>query len=354
MHDLEAQAPVVTKDHARAIAMTARSFAIAFTCIVAVLLAGTMAVNVIIDPEAVFDPSKANGRVTSNTRYVRFVNYRDAKVRHEGVLFASSRGNTFERDRLARHMGVGSVANFAVNYGMITDHLPVLEYLLRERAAHGERLEAVLLMIDVDHFGKSSWTNSNLDGFLPPEVSGEHPARFWWRNLTAFRIRLWLAAIRREPERRVERPGPALGQPIQAALVPPLRLPWASPYRKIAGTERRYDIVARPELGAHLALLARFAAICRDNGVRLAVVTSPLNRRNAGDYDPRELARVVAALSRVVPVWDFGAPDWLSDRPDLWLDLSHFRPEVARMMLDRVYGPAPSAPAPFGTLRHDP
>ena len=92
---------------------------------------------------------------------------------------------------------MNGVANFSVNYGMVTDHLPVLEYLIREKAARGERLRSVLLMVDVDHFGKAPWTNSNLDGFLPPEVSGEHPARFWWRYLTAFQFRVWRTTSRR-------------------------------------------------------------------------------------------------------------------------------------------------------------
>ena len=81
----------------------------------------------------------------------------------------------------------------------------------------------------------------------------------------------------------------------------------------------------------------------------MTVVTSPLNRLNARDYDPAELARVTARISRVVPVWDFGMPDWLSDRGELWLDPSHFRPGVARMMLDHISGAA--GPQGFGTLR---
>ena len=37
---------------------------------------------------------------------------------------------------------------------MITDHLPALEYVLRDKAARGEKIKAALLLIDVDSFGK--------------------------------------------------------------------------------------------------------------------------------------------------------------------------------------------------------
>jgi hypothetical protein len=327
--------------------MKARSFALALIAIAAALLAGTMAANVAVDPEAVFGTHPHSVRVNANSRWQRYLEYRDAREHPDGAIFASSRGNGFERGDLARALGVPSVANFSFTYGMISDHLPTLEYLLRDKAARGERLKSVLLMLDVDHFGKVPWTNTNLDGFLPPEISGEHPARFWWRYLTAFQLRVWVATIRQVPGRRVE--GPARAPVVQAAMLPRVTLPDLSALRSAARLERQYDIVQRPQLDAHLAMLARFAALCRQHGVRLTVVTSPLNRLNGRDYDPAELARVTARISGVVPIWDFGMPDWLSDRGELWLDPSHFRPEVARMMLERIFGS--SGRPDFGTLR---
>jgi hypothetical protein len=327
--------------------MQVRTFALALIAIAAALLAGTMATNVAVDPEAVFGTHPNAVRVNANSRWQRYLEYRDAREHPDGVIFASSRGNGFERGDLARALGVAAVANFSLTYGMISDHLPTLEYLLRDKAARGERLRSVLLMLDVDHFGKVPWTNTNLDGFLPPEISGEHPARFWWRYLTAFQLRVWIATIREVPGRRVERPGRLTV--LEAAMLPRVTLPDISALRRAALPRRQYDIVLRPQLEAHLAMLARFAALCRQRDVRLTVVTSPLNRLNGRDYDPAELARVTARISRVVPLWDFGMPDWLSDRGELWLDPSHFGPEVARMMLDRIF--RSSGPQGFGTLR---
>ncbi len=323
-----------------------RAFVLCFVAILAALLAGTMTANVAIDPEAVFGTHPDAPRANANSRYTRFIAYRDGNTRPDGVLFASSRGTGFDPNALARAMGVNDIANFSVNYGMVTDHLPVLEYLIREKAARGERLKSALLMVDVDHFGKAPWTNSNLDGFLPPAVSGEHPARFWWRYLTAFQFRVWRTTIGGEAGRRAE----AL-RFVHAAIIPPLTLPQPRMVRVAAAPpQRRYDIVLRPQLEAHVALLARMAALCRQHGVTLTVVTSPLNRQNARDYDPAELARITERIAGAVPLWDFGLPDWLSDRGDLWSDPSHFKPEVGDMMLGRVFGAGP-ARAGFGTLR---
>ena len=328
--------------------MQPRAFAFTLIGVAFALLAGTMTANVAIDPEAVFGTHPNAPRINANSRYTRFVAYREMKERPEGVLFGSSRGNGFDLGSLARAMGVNAVANFAVNYGMVTDFLPTLEYLIREKAARGERLKAVLLMIDVDVFGKASWTNVNLDGFLPAEVSGEHPARFWWRYLTAFQFRVWTSTLRGGAGRRAS----AKPKTVQAAMIPPLALPGLRiVHTAAAEPPRRYDILPRPQFEAHLALLGRMAVLCRENGIRFTVVTSPLTRKNTSDLDPDELERVTARIARVVPLWDFGTPDWLSERGDLWHDWSHFRTQVGDLMLARIFGGTPVPPPGFGTLR---
>ena len=333
--------------------MTPRSFALGCIAFAMLLMAGTIVANVAIDPEAVFNPELAGQRVNSNSRYVYYVAYRKSGGKADAALFASSRGNAFELGGLAQRLGVNAVTNFSFTYGMVTDHLPMIRYLIRDKASRGERLKSVMLMLDVDVFGKIPWTNTNLDGFLPPEVSGEHPARFWWRYLTAFQFRVWIATLRREPGRRAD--APALPRPLQAGVIPVPALRLSPSFAFVAGgdvpPDRRYETVQRPQLEVHLGLLAEIVALCRAHGVALTVMTSPLNRNNVRNLDPAELARVTARIAHVTPLWDFGTPDWLSDRPDLWTDPSHFKPEVARMMLDRIFGPAPSGPADFGTLR---
>ena len=48
-------------------------------------------------------------------------------------------------------------------------------------------------------------------------------------------------------------------------MVPRVTLPDLSALRLAARPQRQYDIVLRPQLDAHLAMLARFAALCRQH-----------------------------------------------------------------------------------------
>ena len=78
---------------------------------------------------------------------------------------------------------------------------------------------------------------------------------------------------------------------------------------------------------------------------------SPLNRQNVHDDQAPDNERIVDAIARVTPVWDFDRPAWLSERPDLWLDFSHYSPTVAALMMQRIFGHPTTAPADFGRLR---
>ena len=338
--------------------MSTRGY-VRFLLVVALLLAGgTMSVNFGLDPEAVFHADPVT-RPNVSSRYLAYTRYRDGGRRADGVLFASSRGQAFAHDMLAQKLGVGAVANFSVFNGMVTDHLPTLEFLIRDQAERGGKLKSVLLLLDTDFFGRAPWTNSNLDGFLPPEVSGESAARFWWRYLTVFQLRNWNRLVRKfwkdrwGSARPTPMSRPTVHSPLRAGILPVLGATSQPMLRPVAeaGVPHRYQVIVRPYFEDHLKLLARFVALCRSNGITLHVATAILRHSYAvEEYDPEEFASVAARISEVVPVLEFGAPVSF-DRPGLWEDAIHFSPELAGMILDRIYGGDRPLQSDFGRWR---
>jgi hypothetical protein len=318
-------------------------------------LLATVAANVLVDPQAVFGLDLLRSHLNPNTRYAALRDYQAAPERYDAVLFGSSRGNAFDRALLAEQMGVRNVANFSVPFGLLTDHLPVLEYLLRDKAAHGGRLAAVFLLMDADFFGKQPWTNLNIDSFLPPELSGENPFRFWWRYLTAFQLRNWkndlAASARLAADAGPPLPPVMRRTPMAAGLVPMRPLPPAGNALVPVALEELDAPEIRSDLAHQLDLLARFVTLCREADTRLYIALSPLNRQNVHDDQAPDNERIVDAIARVTPVWDFDRPAWLSERPDLWLDFSHYSPAVAALMMQRIFGRPATAPADFGRLR---
>jgi hypothetical protein len=330
--------------------LTSKSYALTLIAAGFALLGAVVAANVMIDPQRMFGTELFPDKRNANDRYLRYLDYRKAEPSIGGLVFASSRGSGIPVSELAARTGV-RFADFTVGFGMITDHLPVLERALSDKEKRNERLEQVFYLLDADFLGERPNTNRNPQTHLHPDLTGEDPFRFWIRYLTAIQFRAWKDDVRRAFLPKAARA--ALGEPV---FHPPMRrvrlaaLGDAMPLLPLPKTPMR--VTARPDYPRQLALLRRFAELCREHGANLIVATAPLHRTTTQYVDMQDLALAVADVSRITPVWDFGAPAWLSDRPELWADHSHFTAEVGRMMLDRIFtGALPDGSLPFGVRR---
>jgi hypothetical protein len=332
-----------------------RTFVLALLAGTFGILAATMVINYALDPQYVFGTPLIRQDENANCRFHRVRQYQAQRDQIDGLLFASSRGRAFDPDLVARKIGAHAVAKFDVTAGMITDHLPALEYVLRDKAVRGEKINTALLLIDLDTFGKLPSTNVNIDSFLPPELSGEHPARFWWRYLTVFQFRMWrgIIAYRMRGGERVDKSSEGAFPPPAVAEFRPKAKMLAAPLIIHAAANEpaapRLRVATRPNLTAHLMMVARFAALCRTNSIALTVATTPMRADAASLHDPDDLRSVVRRVSEIVPIWDFGAPPRVAADITYWDDPSHFTPAVAAMMLERMFGPNP--PKDFGVLR---
>ena len=328
----------------------------------------TALLNVTIDPQGVFETGLFGKHANPNVRYKRFREYQRDASRIDGLLFASSRGAAFEAKDVASRIGVGHLQNLFVPAGSLADHLPFLEYIVADKASRGERIKKVILMLDADLFGKPAWTNTNIDGFLPPGVGGTEPIRFWWRYLTTVQFKIWRSEIRNAwPDKRTNIS--ANGEDVlesenrNAATAVDDRVPVVltsdtydrkhyrlefpimlagisneSPRASEAGAGAQVRRATyRPQLDRRLADLARFVAICRDRSIELTVAINPMTRSNLGNYDFAELSDIIDRINRIAPVWDFSAPGTLNEGFDIWLDPSHFAPNAALMMIDRMF-----------------
>ncbi|MBI3434656.1 MAG: hypothetical protein HY056_06200 [Proteobacteria bacterium] len=169
--------------------MNAHRYSQALIALAAATFILVVAANIAIDAQGVFGVS-ANA-ANRNTRYFSFNGYEKAAAVTDGLLFGSSRGNGIDPADLAEYLPASRFAAFAVEAGLITDHLPVLEYALRRQAEDARRLRAIFLLLDADLFGTTPFTNQRIGTQLAPELTGEPRLRFWWRYLTAIQFAAW-------------------------------------------------------------------------------------------------------------------------------------------------------------------
>ena len=323
----------------------------------ALLFASTIVANVVFDPEFVFGTNLFPKTLNWNERVGKLEAYQRDAPAVDALLFSSSRGNLLDRNLLAKDMSASHLLSLSVSLGMMTDHLPILEYILRDKAARGQHLKAVMLLLDPDIFGKPPWTNSNINSFLPPELSGESPVRYWWRYLTVFQYRLWRDVWRSsraqaKPVNPAERPEGASTPKDNAVVTEPIPAAARAPIPAISEDYRRAWNSVRPDLERQIAVLRRFVALCRENNVKLTVAVSPLIDQNLNWHEPGMIDAMIARLATVVPLWDFNSPPLIANRHEYWLDFSHFDAASGTMMINRMFGVSNPPPfADFGRLR---
>jgi hypothetical protein len=341
--------------------MQPRVYAIALSAWALSLFLAVAGTNLVIDPMGVFGNKLLPRSLNANERYARLAEFQSQPDRIEGLFFGSSRLQAIPLDVLSRHFAGVTFTNFGVGYGMLTDHLAVLDYVLRQKAAKGQRIKAVFILLDPDSFGRRPYTNESLNFAMPPALSGESLARFWWRNLMAIQFGAWRSDLREvlgmsglvEPSsarpqaenvlwRVIESasPGVASAQSITQIMPLPADAPIAE------------KVTDRPLYQQDLELWRRFVTLCRESGIELMIATSPLSRVYGSLFDPSDLSRAIDDVSRLASVWDFTNDDRVSSNPKLWNDYIHFGPEVGRMMLERMFGdPVPPEWEGFGHLK---
>jgi hypothetical protein len=352
--------------------MTARSFALLVITGASLLLGATLCANVLTDPQGVFGIDIVARSADPNWRYLLFKQYERDAPHVDGIIFGSSRAAYVDSAAFANRIGSRQVLRFAVPYGLITDHLPLLQYVLNDKRARGEQLRSVLLLLDLDLFGKAPWTNTNINAFLPPAVSGESTPRFWWRYLTAFQYRKWRDSVRLHNRDAASSLSASIEKDVLSrhsaiAALPAIAIGGAGrgsrSTQTVASGQLTEEAVAlshrsrqswnadRPDLERQISYLAQFVELCRSNNIALTVATSPMSRANLEGYPDGEIEALTEKLNRLTAIWDFTSLQWLADTPNYWADFSHFSNAVGLMMLDRMFLKNSSTPADFGRLR---
>jgi hypothetical protein len=334
--------------------MTSRSYACFTISAVFAAIVAVIATNLIFDPQGVFGTGLFGVSANANLRYRSLAAYQADSNQYDGLTFGSSRLEAISASDLSQNLGGVNFARFSFPGGMISDYLPFLEYVLREKAERGQHVRTVFLLLDVDSLGRQSDLNEILQFMTPPGLPGQSATRFWWKNLTAVEFKSWRdtwrqsrqrtslndtgyqVASARDPSAATDDAGPQLMNYAEAdaAAKPPEDRPPEGP----ASGDQLKRITREPNFQGHLNALRKIVMLCRDAGAELVVASSPLSRENAVLFDQADLMKAVGEIARIVPIWDFTLSKELWKRPNTFRDWSHFRPPVGQAMIQRMFG----------------
>jgi hypothetical protein len=336
-------------------AMSARTYSFAIIGTALLFFWSAVAANVLLDPLSVFWRDPSVRLPMTNERNAISRNYLASPDRYGGFFFSSSRGYVMPLEELSRDFGGVTVFRFSMKFGNTPDYLLLLKFLLRDKQSRHSRLQAIFLLLDIDTFGNEPISSGSAQELWPPQVTGGAAAPFWWRNLTAIQFDAWKTLLRRSDGPRAENESRhgllgTLGDGWAQSIIPEAAAQTGNskppaPQPSISKDRVRARIYYREQL----AMLREFAELCSKNQIRLVAAIAPLLRIKASQLDEEDARLALEDISHILPIWDFGVPQWLESE---WSDHSHFSPMVAHLMLERIFQANPPSPREgFGVLR---
>lgn len=78
--------------------------------------------------------------------------------------------------------------------------------------------------------------------------------------------------------------------------------------------------------------------LCIDNNINLTVIFNPIHHTTYEAIDKDILKDALTELAKVTDFWNFTSPNSISSNNYYWLETSHYRLIVGRMILERVFG----------------
>ena len=99
--------------------------------------------------------------------------------------------------------------------------------------------------------------------------------------------------------------------------------------------------------------VSEISQLCKQNGVSLTVILSPVNSNQLDKYTDKTLNDYYLALARVTDYWNFSISPISSD-PRYFYDLTHTRNATGDMVIERIFGNGEKyVPENFGVLCKD-
>ena len=109
----------------------------------------------------------------------------------------------------------------------------------------------------------------------------------------------------------------------------------------------RYEL---PYSDEFIASVREIKELCEANNINLVVLFFPLYHAHAALFDYERLADIYTRLARITNFWDFSVHPINAD-PRFFYDATHFRNDLGRMALAKVFGDETVyVPEGFGTL----
>jgi hypothetical protein len=322
--------------------MNYKKFAITMVCVLYAWLASLALLNIVIDPYHIFRTPFFKQQTQANDRYSKIEFLRTRKERYNSYIMGSSRMLHTRPEIIVKYLPGAKFYNLATTLATPYEHLLHLKYFIK----NGYPVRTLYIGLDIDFsFSAKIYKEKDLLLKLHPEVLNRSLVGYYWSYLSVFPKKDMRRKLKANFNRKAnaiqisEKDGAwTFGEEAEKAKV-------------FFEDPANYDTLTFKNQveDENLEGLRELVAMCRQHEINLMLFITPHHKFFMDRFVVEDYLTFLRKLSDITLFWDFSGYNSVTTNNRNYLDHSHYKSSVSRMIAARIFNDKTLAvPEDFG------
>lgn len=308
--------------------MNGRKYSIIIVCVLYASLFSVALLNFVVDPFYIFRTPFLKVRPQINDRYDKIAFLEKNKKSFNSYIMGSSRMLSTHPVNIERYIPGAKFYNLGIVMGTAYEHYMHLNYFINK----GYPVKCLYIGLDIDFcFLTIKYDERDSLFRLHPDVTNEGWWGYYWFYLSIspksdLRRKLkWNFSRKKMPSQEYGKDGASKPEAEDKRIFEERREFGAGKIHNKAGNK-------------NIMILRKMVALCRQHGIQLITFVNPPSRMAMDHYEEDDYLMFLKELADVAPFWDFSGYNSITTNPQNYIDHSHYKSSISRLMAARIFG----------------
>jgi hypothetical protein len=310
--------------------MNYRKFVIIILCVLYACLLSLALINIVVDPYQIFQTPFLKQQSQPNERYSKIEFLKKNKGRYNSYIMGSSRVGLTNTDILVKYLHMAKFYNLSTALAVPYEHLLHLKYFIK----NGYPVRNLYIGLDLDLcLGVKMHKDKDLLLKLHPGVLNRNLIGYYWSYLSVFPKTDIRRKLKLNFSRKVS--------PIQISGKDGV---WTFGEEAENGkvffedpTNNDNITIKNKVKEENVEGLRELVTLCRQHDINLILFITPHNKFFMDRFVVEDYLTFLRKLSEITSFWDFGGYNSITTNNENYLDRSHYKPSISRMIAARIF-----------------
>lgn len=324
--------------------MSYKTFSTILLAVIPAYLIVVLVINIIVDPFYIFQTPFFKEQAQINDRYAKIQFLKENNQRFNSYMMGSSRMFLTYPEVIEKYIPGTKFYNLATIFGTMHEHLLHIKYFLD----NGYPVKNLYIGLDMDMYAIAALHNQN-DFLLRlhPHVLKKDPIAFYWSYMNTLPRRDLLRKLRVNFKKRASSKY-QIDKDGTLALRSEGKNPQVFFERPLSSEKLK---IKNEKMVENLNALKELVELCNKHHINLILFTTPYHKELMDRFMEEDYMTLLRDLSEVSPYWDFSGYNSVTTDNKNYLDHSHYKPSVSRLIAARIFSDQTfNVPEDFGIL----